>query len=259
MRREVCFDWQDPGARAPAPWLNIESLQYTDDARIVSMTTVPDPRIPSPLDPATRALVRLAAAAAGGAESAVRRAVADAVSESKQRWVEEVVLQTYLFAGFPRALNAAREWRRALGGGGATAPAVPEDDLTDYARAPNWRAKGEATCAIVYGPAYDKLRENIRALHPALDAWMIVEGYGKVLSRPQLDLGRRELCIVAACAATSQERQLHSHLHGAMYAGAGPDAVDGTFDALPGLLTDDQERTARLLWARVRAHHASPG
>ena len=27
-------------------------------------------------------------------------------------WVEELVLQTYLFAGFPRALNAMREWRR---------------------------------------------------------------------------------------------------------------------------------------------------
>ena len=27
-------------------------------------------------------------------------------------WVEELMLQSYLFAGFPRALNAAREWRR---------------------------------------------------------------------------------------------------------------------------------------------------
>ena len=30
-------------------------------------------------------------------------------------WVEEVILQSYLFAGFPRALNAAREWRRVSG------------------------------------------------------------------------------------------------------------------------------------------------
>ena len=62
-------------------------------------------------------------------------------------------------------------------------------------------ARGEATCAAVYGAMYETLRENIRALHPALDEWMITEGYGKVLSRPGLDLPRRELCIVAACAA----------------------------------------------------------
>ena len=54
-------------------------------------------------------------------------------------------------------------------------------------------ARGEATCAAVYGPFYERLRLNIRALHPALDAWMIVEGYGKVLGRPGLDLARREL------------------------------------------------------------------
>ena len=52
----------------------------------------------------------------------------------------------------------------------------------------------------------DNLKEaglfiNLRVMGSPADAWMIVEGYGKVLSRPQLDLRRRELCIVAACAA----------------------------------------------------------
>jgi 4-carboxymuconolactone decarboxylase len=185
----------------------------------------------------------------------VRLAVAVAVRYSRAEWVEEVVLKTLLLAGFPGPLNAARVWRRALGSEGEPAGLV--GGINDYERAGDWRAMGEATCAIVYGPAYEKLRTNIRALHPALDAWMIVEGYGKVLSRPGLDLARRELCIVAACATSAQDRQLHSHLHGAMHAGAGADAIEATLDAIGNLMSPDRVREIRMLWARVRTQHES--
>ena len=99
---------------------------------------------------------------------------------------------------------------------------------------------------------YDRLRENIRALHPLLDEWMIVEGYGKVLSRPALDLPRRELCIVAACAASKQDRQLHSHLHGALNVGVQPDVIEAAIDAIADLLGDAHAHSVRLLWARVK-------
>jgi 4-carboxymuconolactone decarboxylase len=219
------------------------------------MTTFSAPSIPLPFDPAMRSLVRLAAAAAGGTESVIRASVATAVRDAPGVWVEEVVLQTYLFAGFPRALNTAREWRRAAGAAGLPAGGTGADETTDYARAADWRARGEETCAIVYGGSYEKLRENVRALHPALDAWMVVEGYGKVLSRPGLDLGRRELCIVAACAATQQDRQLHSHLHGAMHAQVSVGAVDATFEAIADLLPAGALESSRLLWSKVRAQY----
>ena len=61
---------------------------------------------------------------------------------------------------------------------------------------------------------------------------MIVDGYGKVLSRPALDLKRRELCIVAACATARQDRQLHSHLYGALHAGASPAEVRDALDSV---------------------------
>jgi 4-carboxymuconolactone decarboxylase len=208
----------------------------------------------SPLDSATHSLVRLAASAAGGGTGEVREALADALHAAPSIWIEELILQTYLFAGFPRALNAAREWRRVSG---ISAPAGGMDASgSSYADVAEWRTRGEATCAVVYGDAYERLRHNITALHPALDTWMIVEGYGKVLSRPGLDLARRELCIVAACAHTAQERQLHSHLHGAVHAGAPLSAVDATFDSLDGVVAPDAMRSARLLWTRVRSQHA---
>lgn len=186
-----------------------------------------------PLDMADTALVRLAAAVAAAGEDVVRGALADASVHAPAEWTEEVILQSYLFAGFPRALNAAREWRRLSG-----RPAPTCDDGERYDDAARWRAAGERTCAIVYGDAYQRLRHNIRALHPALDAWMIVEGYGKVLSRPQLDLRRRELCIVAACAAAGQDRQLHAHLHGARHAGATPAQLAATLDAAHDILRE---------------------
>src|SRR5947199_4149212 len=98
---------------------------------------------------------------------------------------------------------------------------------------------------------YSRLRYNIRALHPLLDHWMISEGYGKVLSRPGLDLARRELCIVAACASTGQDRQLHSHLHGALNVGVHESVLRETFDVLAPLLGEQRTRSVRLLLARV--------
>ena len=208
--------------------------------------TMPDAtggRTLSVLDDATGALVRVAAAVAAGTEDDVRKALAEAAGGVPHQWIEELLLQTYLFAGFPRALNAFREWRRH-----APAPShasAPTHDVAEWAR------RGVETCRAVYGSMYDKLRGNIDGLHPALDAWMIVEGYGKVLSRPGLDLQRRELCIVAACVASGQDRQLHSHLHGALNVGVAPDVVRQALAALAPLVSRARIDAARHLFARV--------
>ena len=198
------------------------------------------------LDHPTRLLVRAAAVIATGTEGAMRVTLTAARGEVPGEWMDEMILQSYLFAGFPRALNAAREWRRISG---RAAPERDEGEWLDDVQA--WRVRGEATCARVYGRFYERLRHNIRDLHPALDSWMIVEGYGKVLGRGGLDLPRRELCVVAVCAAAGQDRQLHSHLHGAVHVGVAPGAVSDTLDALADLMDPDSLRSARALWRKV--------
>lgn len=214
-------------------------------------SNAPAPNL-SALDDATRRLVRVAAIVAAGTESEVRDALADAESAVPHEWIEELLLQTYLFAGFPRSLNAFREWRRR-------APAPPRSPSADRLKAVpefdidvgEWERRGRETCRAVYGKMYDKLRHNIEILHPALDNWMIVEGYGKVLSRPALDLPRRELCIVAACVASGQERQLHSHLHGALNVGVAGSVVREALDSLHGVVDGGRLNAARLLFERV--------
>jgi 4-carboxymuconolactone decarboxylase len=201
------------------------------------------------LDAPTRELVQLAITIATAKEPELRAGMVRAAAcELDPTWVEELILQSYLFAGFPRTLNAAREWRKASG-----RPAPLDDEGADPRNAPErWKERGEETCAIVYGEMYARLRTNIRDLHPALDAWMIVDGYGKVLGRPGLDLKRRELCIVAVCAALEQERQLHAHLHGALNAGATPAEVDDTLAIASRHLDGDARRRFAHLWTRVR-------
>ena len=195
---------------------------------------------------AISALVRLAARVAAGSEEEVRGGCTECVSAAVPiAWVEEMLLQSYLFCGFPRTLNATREWRRISGVAAPVAEDLPAPDLD------RWREQGEATCGIVYGRFYEKLRHNIATLHPALDEWMIVEGYGKIISRPGLDLRLRELCVVAACVAAGQDRQLHSHLHGALNAGASAAEIHRVFDALDGVVGPDDLKRARLLFNRV--------
>jgi 4-carboxymuconolactone decarboxylase len=203
-----------------------------------------------PLDAPTHCLVRLAAVIGAGTERQVRTLLLEARALPPD-WVEEVILQSYLFAGFPRTLNAAREWRRVSG----SAAPLADSDADATRMATEWRARGEVTCAHVYGDMYEKLRVNIARLHPALDHWMITDGYGKVLSRAGLDIVRRELCVVAMCALAGQDRQLHSHFHGALNVGATPDMVSATLSALSDLIDDDSLRRYRLLWGHVRTAH----
>jgi 4-carboxymuconolactone decarboxylase len=216
------------------------------------MTTPSVPRYTlRELDGATRALVRLSAVIAVGTEQDIRDEMMSFHGTVSPVWVEELLLQTYLFAGFPRALNAMREWRRlepelAVSGAPVSGTAVSGTAGVDVRRA------GADVCAEVYGSMYERLRDNIRALHPLLDEWMISEGYGKVLARPELDLARRELCIVAACGAQGQDRQLHSHLHGAINVGVAPAVVSASIEAIADVLGADRAHSMRLLWARVQ-------
>jgi 4-carboxymuconolactone decarboxylase len=205
------------------------------------------------IDDATRHLVRTAAVIAGASEQQTRLVMEQAVGRVDPVAMDEVIIQSYLFAGFPRTLNAARIWR---GVSGLRAPRL--DESAEMGNGADWVTRGEVTCQTIYGESYELLRENIAELHPALDTWMITDGYGKVLSRPELDLRTRELCIVAACAAAGQQRQLHSHLHGALTSGASAGEVASTLDALDDLIDAENLSRYRGLLARVLTKRHPP-
>jgi 4-carboxymuconolactone decarboxylase len=186
------------------------------------------------LRPEVADLVSLSAAIAAGDGAAVARSAESALrAGAAPSAVYEALLQSYLFVGFPRAIEAffaagtvlaraggaPRAGRGQEGGpprgpGSDPSPDVPSAD--DLAR---WRRDGEALCRRVYGANYAKLLETMRGLSPDLARWMLLEGYGKTLSRPGLDAVAREYSVVAMLVVTRMWRQLRSHAIGAIHVG----------------------------------------
>jgi 4-carboxymuconolactone decarboxylase len=104
----------------------------------------------------------------------------------------------------------------------------------------------------VYGRAYHKLLVNLRALHPALEDLVLVDAYGKVIGRPGLDLRRRELTTVAALAVLGTAQQLHSHLRGALHAGATGEEIEAVLSLVDEDLDAERRRVATEQWADVK-------
>lgn len=135
----------------------------------------------------------------------------------------EVALQSHLFAGYARAINALATIHRVgvcRGDGDAVAAWRMEDYSLD-----KWHSDGETTCKEIYGRAYDKLRKRMNDMHPVLDRMMIENGYGRVLARPGLSLRLRELCVIAILAGQDVAPQLNSHIRGAIRVGATKEEV----------------------------------
>lgn len=203
------------------------------------------------MNAAVRALVRVSGAiGARWPEAELRPLLVEAKTHAPALEVEEALVQSYLFVGYPGALRALAVWREVAG------PAVGTEPESDPS---TWPERGETVCREVYGHAYDRLRENIRALHPGLGEWMLTEGYGKVLGRPGLALRVRELCIAALLAAQGATEQLYSHLRGALRVGASAEDVSEMLETVTAMLDEERSAAAREVWAAVRARAESAG
>src|SRR5256886_7389868 len=205
-----------------------------------------------PLDAATAALVRLAAAVAEGHLPELHERFAAARRAGvPPLWIDELLLQSMLVVGYPLALVAFGVWRDVAGpaeeeeGRPAAGPLAHEDWQA-------WADRGAAVCREVYGRAYHKLLVNLRGLHPALEDLVLVDAYGKVIGRPGLDLKRRGLCTVAAIAMLDAPEQLHSHLRGALNTGASPEEVEAVLVTVDADLDAERRRVAWEQWEGVK-------
>jgi len=201
----------------------------------------------SKLDPQAVALIRVATAIAKGDEAVLReRMTAARAADVPTEWVDELLLQSLLNVGYPLTLMAFGVWREVAG-----PVAKAGEDLTHDHWA-LWKERGAKLCAEVYGRTYHKLLLNLRSLHPALEALVVVDAYGKVLSRPGLDAQRRELCTLAAIAMLTTPRQLHAHLRGALFTGSTREEVDQVLALVEQDLTAERALKVWEQWADVR-------
>ncbi|HEY6807456.1 MAG TPA: carboxymuconolactone decarboxylase family protein [Gemmatimonadales bacterium] len=199
------------------------------------------------LAPPVVALVRTAAAIAKGGDDLVRRRmIAALAAQVPKAWMEELLLQSFLNAGYPLSLAAFGIWRELAG------PVADAGEALDHRQHAGWEARGADACAVVYGRAYQKLLVNLRALHPAVVRLVIVDAYGKVLGRPGLDPRVRELCTLAAIAMLNAPRQLAAHFRGALNHGWSRDDVDAVLAFLEEDLGAERALAVWELWADVR-------
>jgi 4-carboxymuconolactone decarboxylase len=192
---------------------------------------------------AVRSLISAAAALAAGNRDALAARLLAAQAAAGTVATEEMLLQSYLFLGYPRALQGLMTWREVSG---TAAQAEAAED------AHTWEARGEEVCRTVYGGQYERLRANVARLHADMERWMVHEGYGKVLGRPGLELPARELCIVAMLVVQDAPAQLYSHLRGALNAGAKPGDVEAALELASGDSGAVRGERARAVWAEVR-------
>lgn len=138
--------------------------------------------------------------------------------EPDQEW-REALLQSHLFLGVPRVVEAF-EQLAAEGGLQGEHPSEAAESSAD-----RWPEQGRALFGAIYADLAPKVERRLRQHHPHFAAWVLEHAYGRVLSRPGLDPARRELLAIACLALSGLERQLASHTRGAVRLGATPEQV----------------------------------
>lgn len=169
---------------------------------------------PDPI-PSRDGLVMACIAAVMGSEEHLRMSIRLLVRTANDiEHLYEALLQTYLFAGFPAALDSLTvlgEEVRSLG--------YEFQRQTEQFHPDHFLERGMQLAAKVYPGVFERMMERLDSISPDLAQWMISDGYGKTLSRPGLDIESRELCIVAVLAVLGREKQLISHVRGALSIG----------------------------------------
>jgi hypothetical protein len=145
----------------------------------------------------------------------------------------EIVLQSYLFFGYPQAIESLRIFSATAAKLGLTWQAR-DDALTAEAI----RRRGEDLCRRIYSPNYEQLVGNMRLISAELSDWMISEGYGRVLSRPGPESIEREIASIVFLSCSQHPVQLFSHVRGARNLGAGSDRLIAAVRAA-GLTADE--------------------
>ena len=152
----------------------------------------------------------------------------------------ETLLQLYLFAGFPAAIESLSVLN-AIVEGKKIRNSVSAYDVELFIN------RGEKLCKTIYTTVYEKMRLRLQKISPELDQWMILEGYGKTLSRKGLSLKTRELITVSSLAALGWDNQLYSHVRGALSVGSSPEECYEILEVLELLCEQETIKKAKII------------
>ncbi|MCA8914041.1 MAG: carboxymuconolactone decarboxylase family protein [Planctomycetes bacterium] len=199
-----------------------------------------------PLDRNDAVLAMAAAITADGHGEHARR-LFDALLKLDPRpdpeLIREAILQTHLFAGYPRALNALAAFKDACKKAGN--PLTGEVKLREHPLEGDdmglFRKRGKELFDEIYRDKADQIDRFAKSNSPDLADWAIVEGYGRVLSRPIMEPRQRSLCIVASLIPMDVAPQLKGHVQGALNTGSTPEQMWKLLDVVGRLFNEGPE------------------
>lgn len=188
-------------------------------------------------------LIRIVSLVSLGKKRNLKSEISKALSSNvKLKRIEEAILQCYLFTGFPAVIEGFKVLR------GLTHNNKIKSKKYDVNK---FRADGIKTCKKVYGKNFYKLVQNIKSLHPELFDWMIIEGYGKVLSRDVISLKEREILNVSILTSLGWKNQLHSHIRGAINTGAKREEISSVIKDISKICGKHKSKIALKILAKI--------
>jgi len=202
------------------------------------------------LDERTRTLCALAGYVASGNLAELAR-VWTALPVADHAAGTEVVLQNITTNGIPRTLM-----------GLTTITEVGVKDriiLNQWPSTPDHHKEftrlGLETIDKVYGYKAQRYLKMARALHPAYGRWCRDFVYGRVRSRPGLDLKTRCLCELAAIGGQLYFPQVRNGIHCALTAGATLEEVRGVLDMTGAVWGPANQAVVDNLWRELNPKH----
>lgn len=118
----------------------------------------------------------------------------------------------------------------------------------------NWKSTGLRVLGRVYGNQTVRLLESLRRIHPDLPAMIVENVYGQVFSRPGMSLREREIVNVTVLTIQGLDRQLYSHIRGALRVGVNGGELRSLFTFLQTNYRVRVERARRFLRELERAY-----
>lgn len=161
-----------------------------------------------------------------------------------QEAIEELILQTLLFAGFPKSIEALKIVRKYF-------PISSSLKHVD-----DYKIRGQQTSRIIYGDHHVRLLEVMDDLHPDLTRWMIEDGYGRVLSRPGLNIQDREIGVIASLMASGMLNQFGAHIRGALFTGISSDDIVWFTKLFKCIIASDMQVEYESMIEKILASHA---
>ena len=161
--------------------------------------------------------------------------------------IQEILLQTHLFAGVPVVINAFQAFRSYCKDHGIAIPRtthqeIPRDEL---------RRRGRGAFDIIYQDKADAIISSIAEAHEEFAEFIMCDAYGRILTRETLSLRLRELSVVNVLLTLNITRQMVGHMRGALRCGASADEIEASLKIAQPYVGDERLDHALSLFERA--------